>query len=152
MICPLDSPIAKQATSAGASLVGEENVFDAIKAGQIDFDRCICHKDSSKKLQQANLGRILGPRGLMPNEKLGTITGNVGQAVRSMIGSTEYKETLGVIRCAIGQLAHNPEQLQKNIRDFVASVRKDITALSDQVDKGIHEVVSHLLLTFKGFC
>ena len=142
VICPPDSPIAKQATAAGAILVGEDNIFDAIREGQIDFDRCICHKDSAKKLQQANLGRILGPRGLMPNEKLGTITGNVAQMVRTMVGATEYKETLGVIRCAVGQLAYTPEQLQKNIREFMASVRKDITALSDQVDKGIHEVVS----------
>ena len=141
MICPPDSSSAKQAISAGASLVGEDEILDAVKGGKIDFDRCICHKDSAKKLQQANVGRILGPRGLMPSEKLGTITNNVGPMVRTMVGGTEYKETLGVIRCAVGQLGFTPEQLQKNIREFMASVKKDISALSDQVDKGIHEVV-----------
>ena len=145
VICPADSPIAKQAISAGATLVGEENVFNAVKEGRIEFDRCICHKDSSKKLQQANLGRILGPKGMMPSEKLGTITSNIGQMVKTMVGATEYKETLGVIRCAVGQLGYTPEQLQKNIREFMASVKKDITNLSDQVDKGIHEVVCLLL-------
>ena len=115
MICPPDTPIAKQAMAAGASLVGEDEVFDAIKAGRIDFDRCICHKESTKKLQQANLGRILGPRGLMPNEKLGTITANVGQAVQGgMVGSTEYKETLGVVRCANwSTCAHSLSSFQK---------------------------------------
>ena len=78
----------------------------------------------------------------MPNEKTKTITGNVGGLVRNMVGATEYKETLGVIRCAVGQLAYTPEQLQKNIREFMASVKRDISNLSDQVQKEIHEVVS----------
>lgn len=151
MICPPDSPIAKQAVSAGATLVGEETILDAVKEGRIDFDRCICHKDSAKKLQQAGVGRILGPRGLMPSEKLGTITNNVGQLVRTMVGATEYKETLGVIRCAVGQLGYTPEQLQKNIREFMSSLRKDIAALSDQVDKSIHEVVSGFSRVFSCF-
>ena len=143
VICPPDSPSAKQARAAGAALVGEDDILEAIKAGKIDFDRCLCHADSVKKLQQANVGRILGPRGLMPNEKMRTITKDVGNAVRNMIGATEYKETLGVIRCSIGQLGFTPEQLQQNIRTFIASIKKDMTALSDQVDKKVHEVVSY---------
>lgn len=141
VICPPNTPVAKQATAAGAALVGEDEILESIKAGKIEFDRCICHVDSVKKLQQANVGRILGPRGLMPNEKMNTITSNVGNAVRNMVGATEYKETLGVVRCAVGQLGFTPEQLQQNIRSLMASVKKDMTALSDQVDKKVHEVV-----------
>ena len=141
MICPPDSAAAAQARNAGASLVGEETVFDAVKNGRIEFDRCICHVDSAQKLNNAALARILGPKGLMPNSKTGTITKNVGDVVRGLVGGSEYREKIGVIRCAVGQLGFTPEEMQRNVRAFVNDIKKEIALLSDRVSKDIHEVV-----------
>ncbi|KAG8529760.1 uncharacterized protein KY384_005241 [Bacidia gigantensis] len=142
VICPPDSKHAKQAVDSGASLVGEETVFDAVKAGRIDFDKCICHVDSERKLKQAGVARMLGPRGLMPSEKLGTVTKDVKAAVGAMIGGSEYREKLGVIRCAVGQLGFTPEEMQSNIREFMSAIKRDIAQLSDRISKDVHEVVS----------
>lgn len=128
--------------NAGATLVGEDVVFDAVKDGRIEFDRCICHVDSSLKLNKAGLGKILGPKGMMPSTKFGTITKDVAGTVRGLVGSSEYREKLGVIRCAIGQLGFTPEEMQRNVRAFVEEVKKDLGALSDRINKEIHEVVS----------
>ncbi|MCJ1275934.1 mitochondrial 54S ribosomal protein mrpl1 [Puttea exsequens] len=141
VICPPNSGIAAQAISAGASFVGEEIVFDAVKEGRIEFDRCICHVDSAQKMSQANLGRILGPKGLMPSTKLGTITKDVVGLVKKSVGGTEYRERLGVVRCAVGQLGFTPEEMQKNIKALMGEVRRDIATLSDRIQKEIHEVV-----------
>ena len=127
---------------AGASLVGEDVIFDAVKEGRIEFNRCICHVDSAQKLNQAGLGRVLGPRGLMPNAKLGTITKDVSGTVRGMVGGSEYREKLGVVRCSVGQLGFTPEEMQRNIKAFIAAIKNDIAVLSDRVNKEIHEVVS----------
>ena len=142
VICPPDSPAAKQALTSGASLVGEDSVFEAVKEGKIEFDRCICHVDSAQKLNAAGLGRILGPRGLMPSAKLGTITKDISGSVKGMVGGTEYREKLGVIRCAVGQLGFTPEEMQRNIREFMGAIKKDIADLSDRISKEVHEVVS----------
>ena len=142
VICPPDSAAAKQALTSGASLVGEESVFEAVKEGKIEFDRCICHVDSAQKLNAAGLGRILGPRGLMPSAKLGTITKDISGSVKGMVGGTEYREKLGVIRCAVGQLGFTPEEMQRNIREFMGAIKKDIADLSDRISKEVHEVVS----------
>ena len=141
MICPPDSVAATEARNAGASLIGEDTVFDAVKDGRVDFDRCICHTDSAQKLNTANLGRILGPKGLMPSSKAGTITKDVVGTVRSFMGGSEYREKLGVIRCAVGQLGFTPEQMQRNVRAFVNEIKKELALLSDRVSKDIHEVV-----------
>ena len=141
VICPPDSAAATEAKNAGASLIGEETVFDAVKDGRIEFDRCICHSDSAQKLNTAALGRILGPKGLMPSSKAGTITKDVATAVRSLVGGSEYREKIGVIRCAVGQLGFTPEEMQRNIRAFVNDIRKELALLSDRVSKDIHEVV-----------
>ena len=141
VICPPDSPVAAQARNAGASLIGEETVFDAVKEGHIEFDRCVCHVDSAQKLNKAALGRILGPKGLLPSSKTGTITKDVSGVVRNLVGGSEYREKLGVIRCAVGQLGFTPEELQRNVRVFIGEIRKDIASLSDRIQKDIHEVV-----------
>ncbi|KAL2044569.1 hypothetical protein ABVK25_012372 [Lepraria finkii] len=141
VICPPDSAISKQAINAGASLVGEDVIFDIVKEGRIEFDRCICHVDSAQKMNQANLGRILGPRGLMPSAKLGTVTKDVAGTVKGLIGGSEYREKLGVIRCAVGQLGFTPEEMQRNVKAFVGNVKKDLALLSDRINKEIHEVV-----------
>jgi len=122
--------------------VGEDTVFDAVKEGRIEFDRCICHVDSGQKLNTAGLGRILGPKGLMPSAKLGTMTKDVATTVKGLVGGSEYREKLGVVRCAVGQLGFTPEEMQQNIKAFVGTIKKDLAVLSDRINKEIHEVVS----------
>ncbi|MCJ1385776.1 mitochondrial 54S ribosomal protein mrpl1 [Xylographa soralifera] len=141
VICPPGSQIAAAAIRAGASLVGEETVFDAVKEGRIEFKRCICHSDSLQKLSKANLGRILGPKGLMPSTKTGTVVKDVASSVRTMIGGSEYRERLGVVRMAVGQLGFTPEQMQQNIKEFMGGLKKDIALLSEKISKEIHKVV-----------
>lgn len=142
VICPPDSNIAAAARKAGASLVGEDAIFDAVKDGRIEFDRCICHADSLAKMNKAGLGRILGPRGLMPSAKVGTVVKDVSASVQDMIGASEYRERLGVIRMAVGQLGMTPEELSRNIKTFIENVKKDMAAMSDRIAKDVHEVVS----------
>ena len=141
MVCPPDSPTADQARKAGASLIGEETVFDAVREGRIEFDRLVCHMDSIKKLNEAALGRILGPKGMMPSSKTGTLTKDVTAAIKKLAGGSEYREKLGVIRCAVGQLGFTPEEMQRNVKAFIGEIRRDIALLSDRVQKDIHEVV-----------
>jgi large subunit ribosomal protein L1 len=141
VICPPGSKPADAALKQGAVLAGEDEIFDAVKAGRIEFDRCICHVDSLAKLNKAGLGRVLGPKGLMPSAKLGTVVRDVGASVREMVGGSEYRERLGVVRMAVGQLGFSPEEMQKNIRMFIESVKKDMAQLSDRIAKEVHEVV-----------
>lgn len=141
VICPPDSKYAEAARAAGAYLVGEEEIFDAVKDGKIDFDRCICQTDSLVKMNKAGLGRVLGPRGLMPSAKTGTVIKDPAAAVKELVGGAEYRERLGVVRMAIGQLGFTPEEVQKNIRSFVEAVKKDMAQLSDKVNKELAEVV-----------
>ena len=141
VICPPDSAAAAQARNAGASLIGEETVFDAVKEGRIEFNRVLCHTDSVQKMNEAALGRILGPKGMMPSLKTGTVTKDITGAVRKLAGGSEYREKLGVIRCAVGQLGFTPEEMQQNVRAFIGEIRRDIALLSDKVQKDIHEVV-----------
>ncbi len=144
VICPSDSKHAQAAKNAGATLVGEEEIFEAVKSGRIEFDRCICQTDSLQKLNKAGLGRVLGPKGLMPSAKTGTVVKDVGASVKEMVGGSEYRERLGVVRMAVGQLGFTPEEMQRNIKAFVENVKKDMAQLSDKISKEIHEVVSRL--------
>ena len=141
VICPPDSPIAERAIAAGASLVGEETVFDAVKDGRIEFERCVAHIDSVAKLNKSGIARVLGPRGLFPNTKTGTVVKDVAASVREMRGGSVYRERVGVVRMAIGQLGFTAEEVQANIRAFMDALKKDINQLSDRVSKEIHEVV-----------
>ncbi|THX76117.1 ribosomal protein L1, partial [Aureobasidium pullulans] len=141
VICDPNSSAATAAKKAGATLVGEEAIFDAVKEGRIEFDRCLCHQDSLAKMNKAALGRILGPRGLMPSAKTGTVVKDVAASVQDMVGASEYRERLGVIRMAIGQLGMTPEELSRNIRSFIENVKKDMAGMSDRIAKDIHEVV-----------
>ena len=146
VIAPADSKQGQEARSAGATLVGEEEIFKQIQEGVIEFDRCICHIDSLQKLNKAGLGRVLGPKGLMPSAKTGTVVTNVGPTVRNMVGGSEYRERMGVIRMAVGQLGFTPTEMQENIKSFMDALKKDIAQLQDRVSKEIHEVVSHFQL------
>lgn len=142
VICPPDSAAAQEAREAGAVLVGEEEIFKHIKDGKIDFDRCIAVPDSLQKINKEGLPRVLGPRGLMPSVKLGTVVDKPGPAVRNMLGGSMYRERQGVVRMAVGRLSFTPEQLRDNVRAFVGAVKKDASQLSESVLKEVTEVVS----------
>jgi large subunit ribosomal protein L1 len=142
VICPPDSPAAKQAREAGAYMVGEEEIFAKVKDGKIDFDRCLAIPESVQKINKQGLARILGPRGLMPSVKLGTIVEKPGPAIRNMLGGSMYRERMGVVRMAVGRLSFTPEQLRDNVKAYVTAVRKDASGLSDQIMKEVYEVVS----------
>lgn len=141
VICAPDSAAAAVAKRAGAVLIGEGIVFDAVKAGRIEFDRCLCHTDSVQILNKAGLGRILGPRGLMPSSKFGTITRDIEGTVGKLIGGSEYREREGVVRMSVGQLGFTPEEMRTNIKAFMDSVKRDVAQLSEKINKDIHEVV-----------
>lgn len=142
VICPPGSKHAKDALAAGAVLVGEDEVFEAVKAGKIEFDRCLAHPDSLPALNKAALGRILGPRGLMPSVKTGTVVEDVASRVEMLRGGTVYRERDAVIRLPIGQLAFSPEQLRDNLRTTIEQIKKDAAGLNDRINKEIYEVVS----------
>lgn len=129
-------------------MCGEEELFDQIREGKFKFERLLCHTDSVAKLNKAGLGKILGPRGLMPSTKLGTITRDLDGLVKTMVGSTEYREKFGVVRASVGQLGFTPEEMQSNIRVFTEAVKRDINAMSDKITKDIDEVVSPLASLF----
>ena len=141
VICPPDSKYAEQAKAAGASLVGEEAIFEAVKDGRIEFDRCICQTDSLDKMNKAGLGRVLGPRGLMPSSKMGTVVKDPAAVLKDLIRGAEYRERLGVVRMAIGQLGFTPEEMQRNIKAFIDAIKKDMAHLSDRINKELAEVV-----------
>lgn len=141
VICPPDSKYADTARAAGAVLVGEDDVFETILDGKIEFDRCLCQTDSLQKLSKAGVARILGPRGMMPSAKTGTVIKDPGMYVKEMIGAAEYRERLGAIRMAIGQLTFTPEQMQNNIKFFIESVKRDIAQMSERAYKELTEVV-----------
>lgn len=144
VICPPGTRHEKEARAAGAVLVGEQEVFDAVKNGNIEFDRCLAHPDSVPALNKAGLGRILGPRGLMPSAKTGTVVEDVASRVEMLRGGTIYRERDAVIRLPIGQLAFSPEELRDNLRATIEQVKRDAAALNDRIVKEIYEVVSVL--------
>ena len=142
VICAPDSRHAQAARAAGAALVGEDSIFAAVKDGRIEFDRCMCHSESLVKLNQAGLGRVLGPKGLMPSTKQGTVVKDVAGSVRDMVGGSEYRERTGVVRMAVGQLGFTPNDLSRNVKAFIGALKRDCGVLSDRITKEIHEVVS----------
>ena len=115
---------AKQAEAAGADLVGAEDLAEKINAGQIDFDRCIATPDMMGVV--GKLGKVLGPRGLMPNPKLGTVTPNVAEAVRAAkAGQVEFRvEKAGIIHAGIGKASFSEQQLAENVRAFVGAITR----------------------------
>jgi len=115
---------AEEAKAAGADLVGAEDLAEKIQAGEINFDRCIATPDMMAVV--GKLGRVLGPRGLMPNPKLGTVTQDVGQAVEaSKGGQVEYRaEKAGVVHAGVGKASFSDEALVENIRALVDAVNR----------------------------
>ena len=115
---------ADEATAAGADIVGAEDLMETIQSGKIEFDRCIATPDMMPIV--GRLGKILGPRNLMPNPKVGTVTMDVAQAVKNAKGGeVQFKvEKAGVIHAGVGKASFSPEQLAENVRAFVDAVAK----------------------------
>ena len=115
---------AEEATAAGADVVGAEDLMEAIQGGKIDFDRCIATPDMMGLV--GRLGKVLGPKGLMPNPKLGTVTMNVGEAVKAAKGGqVEYRvEKAGIIHSGIGKASFPAEDLRANFDALVDAVMK----------------------------
>ena len=115
---------ADEAKAAGAEIVGAEDLMETIQSGKIEFDRCIATPDMMPLV--GRLGKILGPRNLMPNPKVGTVTMDVGQAVKNAKGGeVQFKvEKAGVIHAGVGKVSFEPEKLAQNVRAFVEAVSK----------------------------
>lgn len=115
---------AAEATEAGADVVGAEDLAEKVQAGDIQFDRCIATPDMMALV--GRLGKILGPRGLMPNPKLGTVTMNVKDAVQAAkSGQVEFRaEKAGIIHAGIGKASFPDDKLVQNIRALVDAVQK----------------------------
>jgi large subunit ribosomal protein L1 len=117
-------PKADEAKEAGADIVGAEDLMETIQSGKIEFDRCIATPDMMPLV--GRLGKILGPRNLMPNPKVGTVTMDVAQAVQNAKGGeVQFKvEKAGVIHAGIGKVSFEPEKLAQNLRAFVEAVNR----------------------------
>jgi large subunit ribosomal protein L1 len=115
---------ADEARAAGAEVVGAEDLLETVQGGTIDFDRCIATPDMMGLV--GRLGKVLGPKGLMPNPKLGTVTMNVGEAVKAAKGGqVEYRvEKAGIIHSGIGKASFPAEDLRANFDAFVDAVVK----------------------------
>lgn len=92
------------------------------------------------ELNKAKLGKILGPKGMMPSAKFGTVVADTAKAVRDLVGKSEYRERAGVIRMSVGQLGFTVEELKRNVKAFVEAVRADLQQFESH-NKIIHEVV-----------
>ncbi|KAA0916874.1 50S ribosomal protein L1 [Aquicoccus porphyridii] len=117
-------PKADEAQEAGADIVGAEDLMEIIQGGKIEFDRCIATPDMMPVV--GRLGKILGPRNLMPNPKVGTVTMDVAEAVKSAKGGqVQFKaEKAGIVHAGVGKLSFDEAKLVENIRAFIDAVAK----------------------------
>jgi large subunit ribosomal protein L1 len=115
---------AEEARKAGADIVGEQDLFEACNAGNLDFDRVIATPDLMGLV--GRLGKVLGPRGLMPNPKLGTVTTNVTEAVRAAkAGQVQFRvEKAGIVHAGVGKASFDEAKLVENVRAFVDAINK----------------------------
>ncbi|MEY3082843.1 MAG: ribosomal protein [Pseudomonadota bacterium] len=115
---------AEEAKKAGAEVVGAEDLFEIVNKGTIDFDRCIATPDMMGLV--GRLGKVLGPRGMMPNPKVGTVTMDVAGAVKAAKGgAVEFRvEKAGIVQGGVGKASFSDEQLSQNIKAFVDAVIK----------------------------
>ncbi|MBS0960049.1 50S ribosomal protein L1 [Acetobacter thailandicus] len=115
---------AEEAQAAGADVVGAEDLMEKVQAGEIAFDRCIATPDMMALV--GRLGKILGPRGLMPNPKLGTVTMDVKGAIEAVkAGQVEYRaEKAGIVHAGVGKASFDAAKLAENVRAFVDAVQK----------------------------
>jgi large subunit ribosomal protein L1 len=117
-------PKADEAKAAGADIVGAEDLMETIQGGTIEFDRCIATPDMMPIV--GRLGKVLGPRNLMPNPKVGTVTMDVKEAVEAAKGGqVQFKaEKAGVVHAGVGKASFDGENLAQNVRAFVDAVNK----------------------------
>ncbi len=115
---------AEEAKAAGADIVGAEDLVEKVQNGEIDFDRAIATPDMMPLV--GRLGKILGPRGLMPNPKVGTVTPNVAEAVKAAkAGSVEFRvEKAGIVHAGVGKVSFDEDKIAENVKAFVDAVIK----------------------------
>ena len=115
---------AEEAKKAGAEVVGAEDLFEIVSKGTIDFDRCIATPDMMGLV--GRLGKVLGPRGMMPNPKVGTVTMDVTAAIKAAKGgAVEFRvEKAGIVQAGVGKASFSEEQIAGNIKAFVDAVIK----------------------------
>ena len=116
---------AKEAEESGADIVGSEDLAEKISSGDINFERCIATPDMMPLV--GRLGKVLGPKGLMPNPKIGTVTNDIADAVKAAkAGSVEYRnDKAGIIHAGVGKVSFSKEDLNANVIEFVKAVKKD---------------------------
>jgi large subunit ribosomal protein L1 len=115
---------AEEAKAAGADIVGAEDLVQTVQGGTIDFDRCIATPDMMGLV--GRLGKVLGPRGLMPNPRVGTVTPDVAAAVKaSKGGAVEFRvEKAGIVHAGVGKVSFDVKALEENVRAFADAVNK----------------------------
>ena len=115
---------ADEARAAGADIVGAEDLFETVNGGKVDFDRVIATPDMMALV--GRLGKVLGPRGLMPNPKVGTVTPNVAQAVKDAKGgAVEFRvEKAGIAHGGIGKVSFTQEALEANVKAYVDALNR----------------------------
>ena len=116
---------AEEAKAAGADVVGAEDLVEKVQGGQIDFDRCIATPDMMPLV--GRLGKVLGPRGMMPNPKIGTVTMDVVSAVKGAKGgSVEFRvEKAGIVHAGVGKASFTDDALVDNVRAFVGAITRN---------------------------
>jgi large subunit ribosomal protein L1 len=115
---------AEEAKKAGADVVGAEDLFEIVNKGTIDFDRCIATPDMMGLV--GRLGKVLGPRNMMPNPKVGTVTMDVTAAVKAAKGgAVEFRvEKAGIVQAGVGKASFSADQIAQNVRAFIDAVNK----------------------------
>ena len=119
-----DGDDVDKAKTAGAEIVGSDDLIDKIKKGEMNFDKCISTPKMMVKV--SSLGQILGPKGLMPNPKLGTVTNDVVDAIKNVrLGQVEYKtDKAGIIHVSVGKISFSADELKKNIEFLLQEIKK----------------------------
>ena len=119
-----DGDDIRKAKDAGAEIAGNDDLIEAVKKGEINFDKCISTPKMMPKVSA--LGQVLGPKGLMPNPKLGTVTNDIEDAIKKVkSGQLEYKtDKSGIIHVSVGKISFTSEELKKNVTFLIEELKK----------------------------